>query len=460
MPGRSPRHDRSPRPARAAPTQALGPPLRGLVVRAGRDTPAGGALGPRARRLAALLLLAALAAGAPGCATLPGFAADAQQACWPRFPYRDGWLGGDGAWSVPLSRTRSLWLFGDTFVGRPDQHDRVGAQLVHNSLGVSECRNGRFAIEYVWGRGPDGAPRAFLEKPDGAGWWWPFGGFLHEGALYLGLLEVEGAPPRGPLGLPFRLRGSALARVSNPRDPPHRWRIQILPLARDAGAHPVSAFAIAEPYLYLFGFLDRPDGRSPRILARLPLAALAARAPDLPGALETWAGAQGWLPGFRPDQAAIVMDDDATEMSVRHHPESGRWLALYGHPAPDGPFPARAPSDAIYLRSAPAPEGPWSERRLVFRVPELAPDGAAPPDLHTACYAAKEQPQFSRPGSLTFTYVCNLFAGPDQDPWPILARLQRRMELYRPIAASVTLPVETLGGRAVGCTLDPVGRSD
>src|SRR5690606_20414884 len=116
MPGRSPRHDRSPRPARAAPAQPLGPPLRGLVVRAGRDTPAGGALGPRARRLAALLLLAALAAGAPGCATLPGFAADAQQACWPRFPYRDGWLGGDGAWSVPLSRTRSLWLFGDTFV--------------------------------------------------------------------------------------------------------------------------------------------------------------------------------------------------------------------------------------------------------------------------------------------------------------------------------------------------------
>ena len=35
------------------------------------------------------------------------------------YPYRQGWLGGDAAYSVPLSPGRTLWLFGDTFIGAP-----------------------------------------------------------------------------------------------------------------------------------------------------------------------------------------------------------------------------------------------------------------------------------------------------------------------------------------------------
>jgi hypothetical protein len=399
----------------------------------------------RPLRLLRAAVLAALLLGPLACAGVGGPGREAQRACWPRFPYQQGWLGGDGAYSVALSATRSVWLFGDTFVGRPGQADRVGAHLVHNSVGVSECRDGRFAIEYAWGAGPDGAPRAFLQRTEGGGWWWLFGGFLHAGRLWVGLLEVEHAEPRGALALPFRYGGSALARIDNPGDPPARWRARVLPLARDAAAQPVSAFAVDGPHLYLFGFLDLPDGRHPRMLSRLPLAALDAPAPDLPAALETWT-ARGWAPGFRPGEAQLVMEDNASEMSVRHHEESGRWIALYNYPDLGGRFPETRPSDAVYLRSAPAPEGPWSERRLVFRIPELAPDPSTPPDPNLGCYAAKEQPQFSRPGSLTFTYVCNLFAGPRQDPYQVLGRLQRRMELYRPVAASVTLPELDPGG--------------
>ena len=392
---------------------------------------------------------AAVLLAASGCAGLAGPPAEAQRSCWPQFPYQAGWLGGDGAYSVPLSATRSAWLFGDTFVGRPGQSDRAGAALVHNSVGVSECRDGRFAIDYAWSADAAGAPRAFLDRPGGAGWWWLFGGFLHEGALYVGLLEVEHAPPRGPLAIPFRYTGTSLARIANPGDEPQRWRVEILPLTRDAVAQPVSAFAVAAPWLYLFGFLDLPDGRLPRALFRMPLAALAARPTDPSGALETWTRDGGWAPGFRPDEAGVVMEDNASEMSVRHHPESGSWIALYNFPDLAGDFPRTRPSDAVFARTAPAPEGPWSERRLVFRIPELAP-GQRDPNL--GCYAAKEQPQFSRPGSLTFTYVCNLFTGPGEDPFAVLRRLQRDMEIYRPVPATVSAP-------APGA-LDPVGARD
>jgi len=403
-------------------------------------TPTRPSLSRRARAALRAGALAAVLLGGLACAGIGGPGDAAQRACWPRFPYQEGWLGGDGAYSIPLSPTRSVWLFGDTFVGRPGQADRVGADLVHNSVGVSECRNGRFAIDYAWGVGADGAPRAFLQRPEGGGWWWLFGGFVHERKLYLGLLEVERSEPRGALAMPFRYSGSALARIDNPGDEPGRWRVEVLPLARGTEAHPVSAFAVSGPYLYLFAFLDQPDGRHPRILSRLPLAALAERPADLPAALETWTGDGGWASGFRPAEAQIVMDDNASEMSVRHHAESDRWLALYNYPDLGGRFPETRPSDAIYLRSAPAPEGPWSERRLVFRIPELAPDPEAPADPNLGCYAAKEQPQFSRPGSLTFTYVCNLFSGPREDPYEVLGRLQRSMELYRPVAATVSLP--------------------
>lgn len=88
----------------------------------------------------------------------------------------------------------------------------------------------------------------------------------------------------------------------------------------------------------------------------------------------------------------------------------------------------------------------------MFRIPELAPGPGADPNL--GCYAAKEQPQFSRPGSLTFTYVCNLFAGLGQDPYEVLGRLQRSMDLYRPVAAAVTLPEPARGTRG-GPPLDP-----
>src|SRR5688572_29217881 len=45
----------------------------------------------------------------------------------------DGWTGGDAAYSLPLSRTRGLWLFGDTFIGKIENGVRTKAEMVHNT---------------------------------------------------------------------------------------------------------------------------------------------------------------------------------------------------------------------------------------------------------------------------------------------------------------------------------------
>ncbi|MCH2185927.1 DUF4185 domain-containing protein, partial [Myxococcota bacterium] len=98
------------------------------------------------------------------------------------------------------------------------------------------------------------------------------------------------------------------------------------------------------------------------------------------------------------------------------------------------------PSGEIYLRSAPKPEGPWSSRLPLARIPEWTPQ--TDPDL--ACYAAKEHPAFAAERRLVITYVCNLFAVAETNPLAILERLQREMGLYRPRVLDVPVPAHML----------------
>jgi len=240
--------------------------------------------------------------------------------------------------------------------------------------------------------------------------------------------------------MPFRFGGMELARIANYRDEIEDWEIEVIALSRDPLALPGSAMVTHDAHLYLFTFLDLGDGHYPRTLARLPLAALDGRTRDVEAEIEFLAQDGSWQRGLDADQARIVMDDSATEMSVRYAPELGRWIALYGYPEVAAGFPETRPSDAIWLRSAPSLEGPWSQRRLLFRIPELDPNFVGGFDPNTACYAAKEQPQFSEGSRITFTYVCNLFSGEGQDPNAILGRLLEDMSLYRPVPVSVELP--------------------
>jgi hypothetical protein len=414
--------------------------VRGRVD-ASRRPAAGGRRENHAVPIAARLVLSVLLALAlPACA---GWLRQAgPETCRPSFPYQDGWLGGDAAYSVPLSATESLWLFGDTFVAAQEQQDRVGSKFIHNSIAVSRCDAGRWGIRYFWSTGPDGHPVAFLKRHSADAWWWLFDGFLHEGRLYIGLLEVESSPPRGPLALPFRFTGMQLARVENPKADPASWRIRFLSLSSSAAILPGSAMVLDGEHLYLFTFLDRGDGRFPRGLARLPLTALEGDAAEPASALEYLAGDGRWKPGLDHEDARLLMTDNATEMSVRYRSDLGVWLALYSYPDRGEQYGTAVPSDGVYVRTAEGLAGPWSEPRLLFRVPELDPDYVGGYDPDSACYAAKEHSQFSRPGGITFTYVCNLFTPPGEDPWEILRRLLVAMNLYRPNAVSVPLPWE------------------
>ncbi|MFP3944153.1 MAG: DUF4185 domain-containing protein [Alphaproteobacteria bacterium] len=379
------------------------------------------------------LRLAALAAALTFCLSAPGLAnggpgpeaaahsavAPAAQACAPYFPLRDGWLGGDAAYSVALPGGQTLWLFGDTFIGEPGAATRRDADLIANSVALSACRAGEWSIRYHWRNGE--APAAVFTPPDATSTthevrYWPMDGFVRGDTLYVFLSRVRMTERGGPLG--FAIEGVDLARIENPGRPPAQWKISYSPVLRGEPALPGAAVLPREDHVLLYTPLTGKERKErPVALARLPWAGLHAPAEHL----QFLARDGAWRKGFAADEAQHIMDRGATELSVQET-EDGAFVSVLN----ESVFPA----ERIVLRTAPAPEGPWTEELAVTEIGERAGADEAR-RARVFCYAAKAWEPATRGTSLMLTYVCNSMDA---------ELLLNDLGLYRPRVKRVTLP--------------------
>ena len=83
---------------------------------------------------------------------------DARVDCTPSFPLRAPWLGADAAYSIPLPDGRDVWIFGDTLYGEKRQVAGTVPEMVHNTLGISTCENGKWNINYAIKKDAKGNP--------------------------------------------------------------------------------------------------------------------------------------------------------------------------------------------------------------------------------------------------------------------------------------------------------------
>lgn len=376
--------------------------------------------------------------------------------CLPRFPLAQGWLGADAVYSVslaPLAGRRgipavemypTLWLFGDTFVGVPDATTRRGSTFIHNSVARSRCRkDGLFEIEYAWGQDAEGRPRAVFRTGEQDLYWWPFGGFVFEEALYVVLVRVV---PKAENSMPFETVGVDLARISNPAAHPRDWQIAVRPLARDATAFPAGAVWREGGSVFFFGHLRRGAIGRPRFLTRLSTAALRRFDENLKDDLETLDDEGKWIRGLAADRARILMSDGATEMSVAREPDGQHLRAVYSFPYQAAGSSRGSPSDLVQTRTALRPEGPWSEPRTLFVIPDLRRDTADGHDPTKLCYAAKAHSEFGTADRIVVTYVCNLLRDLSADPTEDdrrerTRRLLDNLEIYRPKVVSWPRPM-------------------
>lgn len=321
-----------------------------------------------------------------------------------------GWVGGDGAHSVPLAEGALLWTFGDSLVGEVREGRREIAFFVHNAIALQRGKTpAAGGLSFHFGRGPGGEPASFFAGREGGGWRWPFHGRRGREGLFLFLLEVE--PAAGPAAFSFAPAGGLLAAVANPADPPETWRIDLheIPWAT-AGRRFGQAVVAEEGCTLVFGTLEEKGPAGPvrhLLLARAPAEALAD--------FSSWRfyDGRGWSGAV--EEARPLLTGIASEFSVSRLPGGG-WVLVASE---------EGLSPRILVRFAPRPEGPWGEAIAVYSCPEAASDA------RIFCYAAKAHPALSsRPGELIVTYVANA-----TDP----GLLARRPELYRPRFLRLTL---------------------
>ena len=365
----------------------------------------------RARfKILPLLSIALLALSSPALA----------QPCLPAFPYRTGWVGGDGASSIPLDPDRELWLFGDSFVSRPGRRTRAGSTMVANTIAISSCRSGKWSIEYHWRASAQGhkarRKRAFFDSGTHAFRYWPLDGFLYQKTLYVALLRVETTNPRKPFG--FKLIGVDLAKVANPDAPPDQWSITYTSLSKSRAAFPGVSIVLLAPYAYFFGVMERDaNKRQAVILTRISLDHLARPAESL----EYLAAGGKWKPAPIQADADDLVAQGQADFSVRYHRKMAKWVMLLQQPG--------FRSGQVGVSTAANLDGPWSPFRSLMNEPEMHARRSHRKRIF--CYAAKEHPSFeSTPGTLLVTYTCNSLH---------FKTLVSDMSIYRPIVTQLQM---------------------
>lgn len=346
----------------------------------------------------------------------------ASPVCLPSFPDRDGWYGGDGAYSIRLDDKRILWLFGDTFVSdETGRQDRVDMEVVlGTTLAISTCTaDAGFEIQY------------YLKKKNGVfvssfgedDWLWPQDPFLAERILYVPLIAIR-ANPDTPGPFKFDIAGHKIARIKNIEAAhPDEWIIDYIDLT-PAIPQGIMAFATTSvvhgAYVYTYPFyaaLNAQPGVFGNIVARIPISGL-----DDPGGAVRYLTKEGrWEKGLNPATAKIVFDAGVSELSVRYHADHRKWVAVYMSTKNNG--------DQLLYQVAERPEGPWSKpEALIKTIPEVDPKSPRY-DKNNFCYAGKEHIEFARDRNMVVTYVCNSF----EDPEKSTSFIRKNLYLYRPV---------------------------
>ncbi len=373
---------------------------------------------PTLPHLSVALTLICLFTGISACAPLSQNAGEtpSQDSCSPEFPDKDGWLGGDSAYSIPLTPTKSIWFFGDSFIATAPSQERSDAAFVANTIGISTCTDGKFQIDYTFGGTPT-EPMDFFGPVSANISYWPLSSFLHEGRLFVFLQQVKRRSGAGAFD--FDIVGVDLAEISNPLRPPSDWFITLRPIYHGQDLIPGIASIKSDHYVYLYS-VRHTAGSANRdvLLQRFRLKDL--NEPEAEIDVTTYQKGGAWAPAI--EHAAPLMREGATEMSLRYDEHLKKWIAVM-------PSVNAFASHANY-RSSPTLSGPWSKARPLLAYTELKDDSPDSEDVF--CYAAKEHPQFApeKPRSILLTYVCNTT---DET-------VLTRTDLYRPIALRVKLP--------------------
>lgn len=304
-------------------------------------------------------------------------------------PFRttNGWTGADGAYSIPLSRNKTLWLFSDSWVGKVRDGKRTDTKMINNTIAIQE--HGK-APKFYYRTNATGAAESFIKPVDGRGFYWLFHGTRTRDGLFFFLRQVEIVNPKSVFG--FRGFNTALAHIKNPDDHPLKWRIEQVqfPFAEYDGKYSTvfgAAVMKDKGFVYIYGNRSAPEKADKGMLV--------ARVPERKFAVfDEWRFFSNgeWKSDFK--SATPICAEAPSEASVSYWPALKKYVFVH----------TIGLSGTVAIRTGDTPVGPWSEPIEIYKAPEMN----YPAKVFV--YAGKAHPQLSKKrDELIITYASNSF---------------------------------------------------
>ena len=302
-------------------------------------------------------------------------------------------MGADAAYSVRLPSSKTLWFFGDTFMTKGNLSNRNGANLIGNTIAVSQCINGQFKITYNWWlSGKTFNP--FFKHAKAGRRYWPAKPWLIDHRLFVPLLDVKHIKT----GFGFQIVGTDVAIIENPEDSPDRWQITYRALTAHNDTNMGQGVFKTKYHVYLLNGVS--EGTT---LSRIEIEKLRTDPLGVTNYMEFYDHDGKWQPGYRPTLAKNIGLKAGSGLTIRWDTTRRKFLALYA----DFSVPMQL-AKQVSVSTATTIRGPWSDPISVFKFPELDPANPAYNSKNN-CYAAYEHPQFNPRLSteFAFTYNCN-----------------------------------------------------
>lgn len=305
------------------------------------------------------------------------------------FQRQSGWTGADGTYSYPQGGPGLIvWGFSDTFLGEVVSGARQKPyKFVNNSFVLQQDQE-----SFVF---PPAADTMFKVPDATGGWFWLFDGTSDH--ILLGQFDGHGDG-----GFGFRQTGLWIVRYAlrQPEQQMLALDLKRLPFFETRGKEMITfgpAILETPEWTYIYGVRDGAPGRQ-SVVARAK--------PGQIAEADEWRFFDGKSWATELWSCAPLFTGAAMEASV-HRTRSGGYLYV-------GTDAGGMGSDII-CRSAPSPEGPWSEPTLISKAPEHRSDVFA--------YNAKAHPELSRAGRLLISYNVNTSD---------LKKVEDDADIYRP----------------------------
>jgi hypothetical protein len=304
--------------------------------------------------------------------------------------FNGGWIAGDATFSIALPEQKTLWLFGDSFIGtvKSDNSIASGAKMIRNCAVLQDGDS----MRAVFG-GTFQNPKSFVSTlNENSDWYWPEHGIIENDTLKIFLSEFVMAS--GPAGFNFKYKAAVLARFTYPEiNLVDLMKLPYYDINRVCYGNTV---LVENGYTYIFGRqeIDTVSHISYPHIARVPEGNILAPWEFYTGT--TWSSVP--TDTKRINVVATSQQYGVFKLNNKYVLINQEiWL-----------------SSKIYSYTSNHIEGPWNNKVLLYNTPILFPN--------TFTYNAFPHPQFNEDGKLLISYNSN----------GDFADIFKNVEVYRP----------------------------